>query len=62
MNIFDLMQPEDEESLEILLRPETVLFQSSETWLNFLSPFFSLYNAVPALGSYIIWGEIKNNF
>lgn len=31
MKILDLMQPEDEESLEILLKPETVPFQSSET-------------------------------
>lgn len=46
MKIFDLMQPKDEESLEILLRPETVPFQSSETWLNFLSHSFS-YNAAP---------------
>lgn len=47
------MQPEDEETLGVFLRPETVLFQHSETCLNFLSPSFSSYDDTPALGGYI---------
>lgn len=62
MKIFDFMQPVDEESVEMLLRPEIVPFYSSETWLNFFSPTFSLYNAAPASESCTTWGEMKNNF
>lgn len=58
MEIFDLMQDEDEESLERLLRPEIVSFQSLVTWPNFLSPSLSLYSAAPALGGYVTTGAI----
>lgn len=54
------MQPEDGKSLEIVLRLEIVPFQSSETWLNFLSPFPS-YNAAPDLRGYVTWGERKKS-
>lgn len=61
MKILDLMQPEDEESLEILLKPETVPFQSSETWLNFLSRSFSSYHAAPDLGGCHMKRNEKNS-
>lgn len=59
MKIFDLMQPENEKSLEILLRPETMPFQHSETCLNFLSPSFSSHNAPPDLGGCVTCGKMK---
>lgn len=53
---FCLMQSEDEDSLEMVLRSKPVPFHSVETWMNFL-PAPCPHSAGPTLRGYIEWGE-----
>lgn len=54
------MQPKNEEKPMILLRPETMPFQHSETCLNFLTPFPSHnVNVPPDLGGCVTGGKMK---